>query len=111
VIIENSYPAFLEWAIPTSDWITPEWSNPLVSWQQGRCAICGTRGEPLVEDHDHVTGLIRGLICRSCNNRERSSTHPAFAMWRSGCTPATLLGYKEVYIDPFTGLAPQTRGN
>jgi Recombination endonuclease VII len=37
--------------------------------QSGRCAVCGATGR-LVADHDHNTGLLRGLLCPSCNNRE-----------------------------------------
>src|SRR5258707_1011572 len=40
----------------------------LVSEQAGKCAVCS---EPFVRtpdiDHDHHTGLVRGLLCRSCN--------------------------------------------
>ncbi len=37
---------------------------------QGRaCALCPATGR-LVIDHDHETGLVRGLLCCSCNNRE-----------------------------------------
>lgn len=31
-----------------------------------RCEICGS-SENLCSDHDHQTGLIRGILCRSCN--------------------------------------------
>ncbi|WP_211240492.1 endonuclease domain-containing protein [Haloglycomyces albus] len=36
--------------------------------QGGVCAICGgQRHYRLDVDHDHTTGLIRGLCCRNCN--------------------------------------------
>lgn len=43
--------------------------------QKGKCAICGGEGflmtkhhwSKLVMDHDHKTGLVRGLLCHNCN--------------------------------------------
>lgn len=45
--------------------------------QNGRCAICGTKGDVhelgfydrpvLAIDHDHNSGLVRGLLCSACN--------------------------------------------
>lgn len=45
----------------------------LWNWQQGRCAVCAdsvNERSILVRDHDHQTGLMRGLLCQTCNNAE-----------------------------------------
>ena len=34
--------------------------------QNFRCAICGNPGKLFI-DHDHVTGKVRGMLCRKCN--------------------------------------------
>lgn len=73
-------------------------------WQDGRCAICGRRGD-LVQDHDHQTGLIRGDLCRSCNVMEgQYGRGGVFALYRQK-NPATMFGVKERYWDPFNGFA------
>ena len=50
----------------------------LAEKQGNRCAICNThrndithasfKYNPLVIDHDHSTGAVRGLLCPTCNN-------------------------------------------
>lgn len=55
--------------------ITLEHYNRLYAEQRGVCAICEkpetliVRGVPynLAVDHCHVTGRVRGLLCRDCN--------------------------------------------
>ena len=51
--------------------LTPEGYVKLLVLQDRRCAICRrTREElqqDLVVDHDHATGEVRGLLCKSCN--------------------------------------------
>ena len=42
----------------------------LLDAQDGKCAICGeSRRYNLDVDHDHKTGLIRGLVCRLHNRK------------------------------------------
>lgn len=40
--------------------------------QRYRCAICGRHEDQLPRglfvDHDHVSGLVRALLCQSCNS-------------------------------------------
>ena len=52
--------------------ITPEEYDDIEVWQLNRCGICGRRPKPgkrLAVDHDHKTGLVRGLLCYVCNRR------------------------------------------
>jgi hypothetical protein len=39
----------------------------LLRKQDGRCAICGVIMKQPQVDHDHETGLLRGLLCGLCN--------------------------------------------
>lgn len=54
--------------------ITIEAGNQMWEEQGGCCAICGKpepefadRFQRLHVDHDHLTGVVRGLLCSSCN--------------------------------------------
>jgi hypothetical protein len=55
---------------------TPEQYQKLLEQQDGKCAICGAveghrsrdgRACRLSVDHDHQTGIVRGLLCNRCN--------------------------------------------
>lgn len=44
--------------------------------QDGKCAICGKEDSGSIKkgvlrrmyvDHDHITGIVRGLLCERCN--------------------------------------------
>lgn len=78
-------------------------------WQADRCAICERRGG-LVTDHDHVTGLVRGLLCHSCNIREGCDRtgSPLLARYRER-PPAVMLGVRARYYSPLTGYAEPMR--
>lgn len=46
---------------------TPELYEEMFKAQGGRCLICDAKPPKLSVDHDHVTGVIRGLLCTNCN--------------------------------------------
>lgn len=76
----------------------------LSDWQDGRCAICGGRDNRVI-DHDHATGLVRGLLCPSCNTRE-GFARAGDAYDRYGAqNPAATLGLSIRYWNPFGGYA------
>jgi hypothetical protein len=45
--------------------LDPDEYQALLEWQGGRCYVCGQvpRSQRLAVDHDHATGLVRGLLC------------------------------------------------
>jgi len=51
--------------------ITLEAYDKMLEDQGGGCAICGQtpeeNGQRLEVDHNHETGEVRGLLCRTCN--------------------------------------------
>lgn len=72
-------------------------------WHADRCAVCGFRDARLVDDHDHDTGLIRGLLCRSCNGKEPHD-NGLFQRYRQR-PPARILGIRLRYFSPWHGWA------
>lgn len=51
--------------------ITSEQYEQMRADQRGVCAICKQPPKklPLNVDHDHESGLVRGLLCWNCNHR------------------------------------------
>lgn len=41
--------------------------DELVQQQDAACAICRVVPDRLCIDHDHATGVVRGLLCNNCN--------------------------------------------
>jgi len=51
--------------------ITTEQYEQMLAHQGGVCAVCRRppKNLPLNVDHDHTSGLVRGLLCWRCNSR------------------------------------------
>lgn len=50
--------------------VDPDLFQQMLEAQAGLCGICTEPmrpGKDTCADHDHVTGAIRGLLCRQCN--------------------------------------------
>lgn len=80
----------------------------LEEWQAGRCAICSAE-TALVTDHDHSTGLIRGLLCYRCNPAEAFRSVGPYRRYRER-PPTVILGVRARYWNPIAGdyARPQT---
>ena len=70
-------------------------------WQDGRCAMCGTSSQSLVVDHCHESGLVRGLLCGSCNTKEPHNWSIEWNIYRT-FPPCVFLGVK-IYYNDFGG--------
>jgi hypothetical protein len=60
----------LNYDLKTSYGLTVEAYESMLASQGGVCAICGgvsVSGRRLAVDHDHDTGLVRALLCDTCN--------------------------------------------
>ncbi|MER5608288.1 endonuclease domain-containing protein [Micromonospora tulbaghiae] len=98
------HPACWRWPVPPiTDRLTlPPPIEVLYQWQADRCALCGiypdVRGSRLLLDHDHATGLVRGLLCTACNTMEGiiGSEGPVFANYRQR-PPAAILAMAVLY--------------
>ena len=71
-------------------------------WQAGACAMCAAAPRRLLVDHDHRSGLVRGLLCTSCNTAEGLQSAPSFVAYR-GRPPAVMLGVEEQYGSVWDG--------
>jgi hypothetical protein len=54
------------------DMIIDSYSTNIINSHNGFCNICGTKNpgksrKNFSIDHDHKTGVVRGLLCHSCN--------------------------------------------
>lgn len=47
--------------------LTKEAYLKLVTLNDNKCFLCNKEGEILHIDHDHSTGIVRKLLCKSCN--------------------------------------------
>lgn len=67
----------LDYRLRTVYGITRAEYDRMLALQGGRCAIC--RNQPrryaLAVDHDHQTGVIRGLLCVHCNHNLLGGAH------------------------------------
>ena len=85
-----------------------DWFHRLLEYQEGRCWTCRDEisGSDLCVDHDHTTGLVRGLLCQRCNLAEgHGYLDFDWGEYRAN-PPAAQLGI-EVRggpIDPYAGL-------
>lgn len=48
--------------------LTPEAYIEMLNEQEGKCCICENDTEEILQvEHDHKTGIVRGLVCGNCN--------------------------------------------
>lgn len=47
--------------------MSPDDYAAMIIAQGGKCGICEQPFKAIDVDHDHETGVVRGLLCRACN--------------------------------------------
>lgn len=101
VLDRQGIPSCHVWRVPNGE-VPPHLSATQVlrRWQAGACAMCSARPQRLLVDHCHRTGLVRGLLCTSCNTAEGLQSAPSFVAYR-GRPPAVMLGVDEMYGSPW----------
>jgi hypothetical protein len=55
------------WQIKSRYGITCDQFDTILSAQKGKCGICSVELVKPHIDHDHMTGVVRGLLCHRCN--------------------------------------------
>lgn len=87
--------------------LTVEQYDLIRASQDGRCGICSKpfslRRHPCV-DHDHATGLARGLLCPPCNQligylHENTRWLRRALSWLTGGNTAALLRITARHVD------------
>lgn len=104
--VERMAPACWSWETPAD--LRPQDPDPdlaglaaIEAWQAGRRGICSSEAR-LVTDHDHASGLVRGLLCQSCNTAEAFRNIGPYRRYRER-PPAAILGVKVRYWNPIAG--------
>lgn len=98
-------PAYLTWDRPrgrtgynVDALLDEEGYDFLLNWQNDRCAMCSSDKHSLVLDHCHESGLVRGLLCSSCNTTEPRSPRIEWDIYRQ-FPPCVLLNVRFFYND------------
>lgn len=66
--------------------LAPGEYDALMKRQGGRCAICKClpKSKRFAVDHDHDTGVVRGLLCSRCNHDGLGAFHDSpLLLWRA----------------------------